>query len=143
MAVDDYVGCALRSEMQSGPVITGSEALMQYLKYRMGHLRYEQVRAMFLDAANRVVGDNVVAKGSVSSCAIHSREVIRRALELQAVGVILVHNHPSGSPRPSEGDVTATNRLLQACKAVDVSLLDHIVISREGWTSFRMEGLIS
>lgn len=143
MAVDDYVGCALRSEMQSGPVISGSEALIQYLKYRMAHLRYEQVRALYLDVGNRVVGDNVVAKGSVSSCPIHSREIIRRALELQAVGVILVHNHPSGSPKPSEGDIAATNKLLVACQAVDLSLHDHIVISKEGWTSFRMEGLIS
>lgn len=143
MAVDDYVGCALRSEMQSGPVITGSEALMQYLKYRMAHLRYEQVRALYLDAVNRVVGDNVVAKGSVSSCSIHSREIIRRAFELQAVGIILVHNHPSGVPMPSNGDIAATNKLLQACKAVELSLLDHIVISKQGWTSFKMEGLIS
>lgn len=143
MAVDDFVACALQSEMHSGPVISGSEALLQYLKYRMANLRYEQVRAVYLDAENRVVSDNVVGKGTIASCSIHSREVIRRALELQAVGVILVHNHPSGSPKPSGGDIAATRKLHQACAVVDLQLLDHIVISRHGWTSFKMEGLLS
>lgn len=143
IAVNDYVGCALRSEVQASPVIEGSEALINYLRYRMAHLRYEQVRAVYLDAENRVVSDHVVAKGTISSCPLHAREIIRYALECQAIGIIIVHNHPSGTPSPSDGDIAATRTLLRACIAMELSLLDHIVISRQGWTSFRMEGLLA
>lgn len=143
IAIDDFVGCALYAQMQSNPVISGSEALINYLKYRMAHLGYEQVRALYLDPCNRVVGDSVVAMGTISSSLIYPREIIRRALELQATGIILVHNHPSGTPKPSDCDIAATNKLNRACKDMDVQLLDHIVISSQGWSSFKMEGLIA
>lgn len=141
-AVEEFLSHALLTEVQDRPIISGSEALLNYLKFRMAHLPYEQVRALYLDTLNQVIGDDVVAKGTIASSPVYPREIIRRALELHATGIILVHNHPSGSVTPSSDDIASTRRLQRACSDMDISLLDHIIISREGWSSFKMEGLL-
>jgi DNA repair protein RadC len=86
--------------------------------------------------------DDLVGEGSIDEAAIHPREVIRRALDLGATALILVHNHPSGSPQPSRADIEITNRIADAGRLLGVTVHDHIVIGREGHVSLRSKGLI-
>ncbi|MFL6856600.1 MAG: RadC family protein [Allosphingosinicella sp.] len=133
---------ALRSEATAGPVLTDSSALLDYLTLDMGHLATEQLRVLFLNKRNELLDDRVLAEGSVDMTPVYPRDIIRRALETGATALILVHNHPSGDPTPSRGDVEATRRVAAAAQALDICVHDHVIIAREGWSSFRALGLL-
>jgi DNA repair protein RadC len=133
---------ALRSEATAGPVLTDSGALLDYLTLDMGHLPTEQLRVLFLNKRNELLDDRVLAEGSVDVAPVYPREIIRHALETGATALILVHNHPSGDPTPSRGDVESTRRVAAAARALDICVHDHVIIAREGWSSFRALGLL-
>jgi DNA repair protein RadC len=97
---------------------------------------------LYLNTRNMLILDDLVGEGSIDEAAIHPREVIRRALDLGAVALILVHNHPSGSPQPSRADIEITNRISEAGRLLGVTVHDHVVIGREGHVSLRAKGLI-
>lgn len=108
----------------------------------MAWLSVEQVRACYLDAGRRLQQIEVLATGTLHKAHFHPREIARRALELSSAAVVIAHNHPSGDPTPSKEDVAITKRVAQALSAIDVKLLDHIIIARSGAVSFAGSGLI-
>ena len=131
-----------RSEVAQKPVLASWQALLDYLAIDMAHLTVERVRVLYLDTKNRLIDDHHVGDGSIDEASIHPREVIRRAMDLGASALILVHNHPSGNPEPSRADIQITQRIAEAGRLLGVTLHDHVIIGREGHTSLRAKGLI-
>lgn len=132
----------LRAEALDGPILSSSQALIDYLFADMAHLPAEQLRILFLNSKNRLLRDEVMSEGSVNETQVYPREIMRRALELGATALILVHNHPSGDPQPSAGDIEATRRVAAAGRPFEIQIHDHVVIARSGWSSFRSLGLL-
>ncbi|MFU7528223.1 RadC family protein [Qipengyuania sp. ASV99] len=131
-----------RSEVSEKPVLGSWQALIDYLSIDMAHLTFERVRVLYLDTRNRLIDDHHASEGSIDEAAIHPREVIRRAMDLGASALILVHNHPSGSPEPSRADIQITQRIAEAGRLLGVTVHDHVIIGREGHVSLRAKGLI-
>ncbi|TCM39980.1 MULTISPECIES: RadC family protein [Novosphingobium] len=131
-----------RQKVRETPVIGSWQALIDYLTIDMAHLTRERVRVLYLNSKNMLILDDLVGDGSIDEAAIHPREVIRRALDIGATALILVHNHPSGSPQPSRADIEVTNRIAEAGRLLGISVHDHVIIGREGHTSLRAKGLI-
>jgi DNA repair protein RadC len=140
--VRDVMLHVLREEALKAPILGTSEALIDYLFADMAHLPAERLRVLFLNSKNRLLRDEMMSEGSVNEAPIYPREIMRRALEVGATALILAHNHPSGDPQPSEGDIKATQRVAEAAQALDIRVHDHVVIARSGWSSFRALGLI-
>ena len=132
----------LCKEAVEGPILASSEALLDYLYVDMAHLPAERLRVLFLNSKNRLLRDEVMGEGSVSETPVYPREIMRRALEIGATALILVHNHPSGDPEPSRGDLEATRRIIEAGRPFEIRIHDHVIIARSGWSSFRSLGLI-
>ena len=131
-----------RGEISKKPVLSSWQALIDYLTTDMAHLTVERVRILYLDTKNRLIEDHHLGDGSIDEAAIHPREVIRRAMDVGASAMILVHNHPSGSPEPSRADIQITQRIAEAGRLLGVTVHDHVIIGREGHTSLRTKGLI-
>ena len=122
--------------------IASWDDLLRYCKTVMAHRSTEQVRVLYLDRKNVLIADEAQGEGTVDHVPVYPREIVRRALELNASAVILVHNHPSGDPDPSQEDVAMTARIEEACRAVGVALHDHLVIGRDRDASLRAMGLM-
>jgi DNA repair protein RadC len=131
-----------RVEIQQKPVLGSWAALLDYLTIDMAHLTVERVRVLYLNTQNRLVLDEHVGDGSIDEAAIHPREIIRQALDIGASALILVHNHPSGSPEPSRADIQITNRIAEAGRLLGIVVHDHVIIGREGHVSLKAKGLI-
>ncbi|WP_374405870.1 DNA repair protein RadC [Pelagerythrobacter sp.] len=131
-----------RGEVQQKPVLGSWQALIDYLTIDMAHLTVERVRVLYLDTRNRLIMDHHVGDGSVDEAAIHPREVVRKALDLGASALILVHNHPSGNPEPSRADIAITRRIAEAGRLLGIVVHDHVIVGREGHTSLKAKGLI-
>lgn len=131
----------LRAPIAQQPILSSWQALLDYLRADMAHLKVERVRVLHLNARNILIRDEHMADGSVDQAAIYTREVIRRAIDLGSTSLILVHNHPSGSPQPSKQDIAVTRNILEAGKRLGISVLDHIIIGTEGHSSMRAMGL--
>ncbi len=131
-----------RSEVANRPVISNWNALIDYLSTDMAHLTVERVRVLYLDSKNRLVQDHHVGDGSIDEAAIHPREVIRRGLDLGAAALILVHNHPSGSPEPSRADIAITQRIAEAGRLLGIGVHDHVIIGQGSHVSLKAKGLI-
>jgi len=124
------------------PILSSWQALLDYLRLDMAHLTRERVRVLFLNAKNMLISDDVMSEGSVDQAAIYTRQVIKRALDLGAVSLILVHNHPSGNPQPSKQDIQITREIIEAGKRLGIGVHDHIIIGLDGHSSMRSMGLI-
>ena len=122
--------------------ISSWAAILDYLKVDMGGLGRERFRVLFLDTKNQLIADEVMNEGTVAHAPVYPREVMRRALELQAASLILVHNHPSGDPTPSGADIDMTKTLIKAGKVFGIAIHDHLVIGASGVASFKAKGLI-
>ena len=131
-----------RARVMNRPALSSWSALMTYCKTAMAHAETEQFRILFLDRKNILVADEPQARGTVDHVPVYPREIVKRALELNASALILVHNHPSGDPTPSRADIDMTQRVEAAAKAVGLVIHDHVVIGRERDASFRALGLI-
>ncbi len=131
-----------RTQATMQPVLGSWQALIDYLTIDMAYLTVERVRVLYLDTKNRLIRDEHVTDGSIDEAAIHPREVIRRALDLGATAIIIVHNHPSGSPEPSRADIQITNRIAEAGRLLGITVHDHVIIAREGHVSLKAKGLI-
>ena len=131
-----------RARVINRPAISSWAALMDYCKATMAHRETEQFRILFLDRKNVLIADEAQGKGTVDHVPVYPREVVKRALELNASALILVHNHPSGDPSPSQADITMTRQIEAAAKAVGLVIHDHVVIGRARDASFRALGLI-
>ena len=124
------------------PVLNNWDRLMAYLNIVLAREPIEQFRVLFLDTRNRLLADEPQARGTVNHTPVYPREVVRRALEVQATALILVHNHPSGDPTPSREDIDMTQEVKQAARALSIVLHDHIIVGNGRWLSFRQEGLL-
>ena len=133
---------AAKTELAQRTVISSWSQLTNYCRMSMAHEPREQCRVLFLDVKNQLIADEVLNEGTVDHAPVYPREVARRALELSAAAVILVHNHPSGDPKPSTADIHITREIVAALKAVSVKVHDHLVIGRNGAESFKSLGLL-
>lgn len=124
------------------PVLSSWSAVIDYCRMAMAFAEREQFRILFLDKKNAVIADEVQQTGTVDHTPVYPREVVRRALELSASAVILVHNHPSGDPTPSGPDMRMTRELVDIAKPLGVTIHDHIIVGRDGHASFKSLGLI-
>ncbi|GAB5387671.1 MAG: DNA repair protein RadC [Alphaproteobacteria bacterium] len=131
-----------RQEVRNKPVISSWKALTDYLHIAMAGRKTEQFRVIFLDRKNQVITDEVQQEGTLDETALYPREIVKRALELEAGAIILVHNHPSGDPDPSRADIKMTQEVKQAAEGLDIHLHDHIIIGRHGHASFKSMGLL-
>jgi DNA repair protein RadC len=141
-SLGDMVAAIMRSPIIDRQAIRTDADLLAYLNIQMALLDREQVRVLYLDGRNGLIADEVMAVGTVNAAPIYPREIVARALANNATALIIVHNHPSGDPRPSREDIAATLRVIAACAAIEVAVHDHIIVSRAGWTSMRAEGLL-
>ncbi len=124
------------------PVVSSWTALLDYCRAALGQETREQFRVLFLDRKNRLIGDEVQGQGTVDHTPVYPREILRRALELGASAVILVHNHPSGDPTPSKNDIEMTREVITAARALKISVHDHIIVGRDDVASFKALGLM-
>lgn len=132
----------LQEEIKGRPVLGSWQALLDYLRADMASEGIERVRVLFLNTKNMLIRDEKMWEGSVDESAVHVREVMRRALDLHASAIIIVHNHPSGDPSPSQQDIRLTRDLAEAGRHLNVTLHDHIIIGANGHSSLRAMGLI-
>src|SRR4051812_45784873 len=140
--VRDAMLHALRTEAFARPTLDDSQKPIDYLSLDMALLPTERLRVLFLNTSNRLLYDETLSEGSVSEAPVYPREIMRRALEVGATALILAHNHPSGDPTPSRGDIETTRRIADAGRALDICIHDHVIVARSGWSSFRAMGLL-
>lgn len=125
------------------PVLTNWQQLIDYCHAALAHEKTEQFRILFLDRKNVLIADEVQQRGTIDHTPVYPREVVKRALALNAAALILVHNHPSGDPKPSRDDIEMTREIKTAAGALGISIHDHLVIGRKGHASFRSLGLLA
>lgn len=131
-----------RAKVIDQPILTSWDALLDYLQTAMAHRQTEQFRVLYLDRKNVLIADEEQAEGTVDHVPVYPREIVKRALELDASALILVHNHPSGDPTPSPQDIEMTHAIKDASSALGIVLHDHLIVGKAQELSFRSEGLI-
>ena len=131
-----------RAAVAKRPVISSWNQLLDYVRIALAHEPREQFRLLFLDKKNQLIADEVMNHGTVDHAPVYPREVMRRALELSASALILVHNHPGGDPTPSVADVDMTKQVVDAGRALRITVHDHLVVARHGVASFKALGLL-
>ena len=132
----------VRGEVLERPVLSSWAQVLDYCRASMGFASKEQFRILFLDKRNQIIADEVQQTGTVDHTPVSVREVVKRALELSATAIVLVHNHPSGDPTPSRADIEMTKQIVAAGKPLGVLVHDHIIVGKKGHASFRGLGLI-
>lgn len=131
-----------KTRVMQKEVISSWDKLIDYCQARMAGMDHEEFRILFLDKRNRLIADECQQSGTIDHVAVYPREVVRRALELNATALILVHNHPSGDPNPSDGDIDMTRRLQSVLSSIGIVLHDHLIVAKSGVFSFASENLI-
>jgi DNA repair protein RadC len=124
------------------PALSSWAALLDYCTAAMARGAKEEFRVLFLDRKNVLIADEVQSKGTIDHTPVYPREIVKRALELSATAIILVHNHPSGDPTPSKADIDMTRDIAKAALALSITVHDHLVIGRKGHASFKSLGLL-
>lgn len=132
----------LKEEVVEQPILQSWKALLDYCRASMGHNKTEQFRILFLNRKNMVIADDLQEAGTVDQTPVYPREIVKRALHLEASAVILVHNHPSGDTTPSRADIELTKEIMNALKVVGISVHDHVIISKQSHYSFKSNGVI-
>lgn len=132
----------LETRVEGRPILSSWDALGDYLQAAMAHSPVEEVRVLFLNAKNMLLANEAMWRGSVDEAAVHVREVISRAIALGATAIIIVHNHPSGDPSPSQQDIRLTRDLIEAGRHMRVTVHDHVIVGSQGRSSMKALGLI-
>lgn len=132
----------MKQDLMKKPLLNSWARLMDYCYVTMAHEKKEHFRVLFMNKKNELIADEIQNSGTVDHTPAYPREIMKRALELGATALILVHNHPSGDPRPSQADIDVTRSIMQAAEPFNIVIHDHIIISRNGYTSLKNEGLI-
>ncbi len=127
----------MKGEVMERPVLDSWSAVLSYCRAAMGFHSKEQLRILFLDKRNHIIADEVQQEGTVDHTPVYAREVVKRALELSATAIILVHNHPSGDPTPSHADIEMTKQIVDSAGKLGITVHDHIIVGKEGHASFR------
>jgi proteasome lid subunit RPN8/RPN11 len=141
-AMRELLRRVLREEIRDRPVIGSWTALLDYLQVALAHEPIEQFRVLFLDRKNILIRDELQQRGTVDHTPLYPREIVKRALELGASSIIMVHNHPSGDPTPSRADIEMTKQVVQALGAVGLTVHDHVIVGKNRHTSFKSQRLI-
>ncbi len=132
----------MKGQVMDRPVLDSWSAVLSYCRAGMAFQAKEQFRILFLDKRNRIIADEVQQEGTVDHTPVYIREIVKRALELSATAIILVHNHPSGDPTPSRADIEMTKKIVESAKNLGITVHDHIIVGKEGHASFRGLSLI-
>ena len=132
----------LETRVEQRPILSSWDALGDYLQAAMAHSLVEEVRVLFLNAKNMLLANEAMWRGSVDEASVHVREVISRAIALGATAIIIVHNHPSGDPSPSQQDIRLTRDLIEAGRHMRVTVHDHVIVGSQGRSSMKALGLI-
>jgi DNA repair protein RadC len=139
-AVMELARRAIAEQMQAGQAMTSPETVKRYLRMRFGSQRHESFIVLFIDVRNHLIADKELFRGTLTHTAVYPREVVREALACNAASVMLAHNHPSGTPHPSQADLNITQRLREALALVDIRVLDHFVVAGPLVHSFAENG---
>jgi len=131
-----------RAAIIKQPILSSWQALLDYLHADMAHAMNEKMRVVYLNSNNLIVADEVMSEGTVNHTSVYIREIMKRAMELGATAIILVHNHPSGDSSPSQDDIAVTKKIITAGSYLDVRVHDHVIIGKKGYTSLKSEGMI-
>jgi len=132
----------LETRVEGRPILSSWDALGDYLQAAMAHSAVEEVRVLFLNAKNMLLANEAMWRGSVDEASVHVREVVARAIALGATAIILVHNHPSGDPAPSQQDIRLTRELIEAGRHMRITVHDHVIVGSQGRSSMKAQGLI-
>lgn len=132
----------IRADVMNRPILNSWQRLLDYCHAAMAHAVREELRLLFLNKKNELIADEVQQTGTVDHTPAYPREIMKRALELGATALIMVHNHPSGDPKPSQDDIELTRTVIDAARPFGIVLHDHLIIARKSHFSFRNEGLI-
>ena len=130
------------SKVKNNNIISSWSALLDYLKFNMSCLKVEQFRVLFLNNQNKLIADEVMATGTIDQTPVYPREIIKKALFYEAGAIILVHNHPGGSSKPSDSDVNLTTQIVNACNAININVHDHVIIGNDNYYSFKSNLLL-
>ena len=133
---------ALRIRLETRPLLSNWQMLLDYLRIDMGHDTIERFRVLHLNTRNMLIRDDVMSEGTIDQSTVHVREVIHRAMDLGSASIILVHNHPSGETSASRADIDITRAIIEAAKRMGIAVHDHLIIGANGHRSLRSEGLI-
>jgi len=126
-----------RGQVRKRPVLSSWSSVIDYCRTTMAFAEKEQFRVLFLDKRNQLIVDELQQTGTIDHTPVYPREVVKRALELSATALILVHNHPSGDPTPSHADIEMTRTIVEVAKPLGIAVHDHIIVGRDGHTSFK------
>ena len=140
--VREILNRVFTERIQDKNIISSWCQLLEYLKFNMGCLKIEQFRVLFLNKKNVLIADEVMAMGTIDQTPVYPREIVKRSLFHEAGALILVHNHPSGDPKPSNVDIDLTTQIINACKTVNVTVHDHVIIGGNEYYSFKSNMLI-
>ena len=127
----------IRGEVKKRPVLSSWSAVLDYCRTAQAFADVEQFRVLFLDKRNQLIADEVQQRGTIDHTPVYPREVVKRALELSATAIILVHNHPSGDPTPSRADIQMTQQIIAVANPLGISVHDHIIVGKEGHASLK------
>ncbi|MGI4775409.1 MAG: RadC family protein [Janthinobacterium lividum] len=140
--VRELMNRILKQKIDGKNTISSWAALLDYLKFAMGSLKVEQFRTLFLNKKNILIADEVMGMGTIDQAPVYPREIIKRALFHEAGAIILIHNHPSGSSKPSKADLELTNKIVETCRSVNVAVHDHVIIAGSEYYSFKSNMLL-
>lgn len=136
---------ALRAQKKAiigGTLLNNWQRMVDYCRMAMAHETIEQFRLLFLDRKNNLIGEEIHQRGTIDHTPVYPREVVKRALEIGAGALVLVHNHPSGDPTPSKDDIAMTHAIVEACRPLGLTIHDHIIIGHDKVASFKSLGLL-
>ena len=140
--IKELIGRVLAEQVIKKHVISSWSALLDYLKFKMGKLKLEQFRVLFLNKKNMLIADEVMATGTIDQTPVYPREIVKKALYHEAGAIILVHNHPSGNAKPSNSDIDLTTQIVNACNTISVTVHDHVIIGNNEYYSFKSNLLL-
>lgn len=133
----------LKEKAMEKPIMNSSGAVYDYLYHSMRDLKKEIFKVMFLNMKNEIIEIENLFEGTINMSSVYTREVIKKAIYFDAARLILVHNHPSGNPEPSQSDIDITKKLIKACETMDIRILDHIIVGDNQYYSFTNEGIMN
>ena len=132
-----------RFTLSAGDILSSSDAVVKHLRaYFANEVDREKLVITYLNLSNALIGTEVLFTGTLSTSAVYPREVVKRVIKYHAAAIIIAHNHPSGNPEPSQDDKAITEKIKQVCSLINVNLHDHIILYRDGYTSFADKGLL-
>jgi DNA repair protein RadC len=141
-AIGSAFRLVLLKRIRRGPLLTNGNQLHDYLNFVAAHGRIESIRVLYLNSRHELLRDDLLSQGTTNEASLSVRSILKRALELDAHEFLVVHNHPSGDPTPSRGDKEITRQLAAGARSIGLILVDHIVVARGQWVSFREQMLL-